>query len=222
MSSAEFILPSSAESKGGKLISNVSLVSPFILNLSTEELRGVEVVNNTPILTDIMTLNNNRLPLKSLKSELKNLNYIQRMRQLNSYTGGAGLTLSSISFVLVLITLVIIFCFCRVSKAQDKDNSNNSTPLAERPKSTFGFQLNNIWPVKSNDNVTDNQSTPLTQDTQIEQLGQTTSREEITQHLISAPTIRPRTNTVPCVNVHSTDRHTKTCSEQYGEPTPLT
>ena len=115
ISGKEFILPTDAEPSGHAIILNTTLVSPFDISLSENELEKIALMEKSDILTNIMTLNNDRLPLKSLKSEVKNLAYIKKMRQINSVT---GLALSTLSFIGVIFLIVTIIVFCKAASQQ--------------------------------------------------------------------------------------------------------
>ena len=120
ISGNKFTLPSSAESAGPPITVNFSIVSPFAVDLSESEIEKLRVLNSSEILTNIMVLNGNKLPLKSLKSEIKNLAYIKKMRQINSITGNAGLAFSILSFIGVIFIFIIIAVFCKVAHANKK------------------------------------------------------------------------------------------------------
>ena len=118
ISGKEFILPSEAEPTGDPISFKAGLVAPFMVRLSEGELEKIELMESSDILTNIMTLNNDKLPLKSLKNEVRQLAYIKKMRQINSITANTGIALSTLSFIGVIFIIVIIVCFVRVASKQ--------------------------------------------------------------------------------------------------------
>ena len=100
ITSNQFILPSSAEAKGSKLVKNISLVHPFDLHLNIDETSALALLNSTPILSEIMTLASDRLPVRSLRSEIGNLQYIKKMRTLNTISSHTGLSLSVVALLM--------------------------------------------------------------------------------------------------------------------------
>ena len=152
ISAKDFILPSEARPTGNALSFNASLVAPFSVSLSEGELEKIALMNDSEILTNIMSLNDDKLPLKSLKSEVKNLAYIKKMRQINSVTSTAGIALSSLAFIGVILLIIVLFCFCRV--ATDVKHSDKMAQLiqAAQGKESTVTHVANQRPI-SNDNI---------------------------------------------------------------------
>ena len=121
VSASEFILPSSAEVKGSRIIKNMSLVHPFELRLNIDEEEALKLLNDTPILREIMSIAQDKLPLKSLKSEIGNIQHIQKMRSLNTISSHTGLTLS---IVALLMTTVLCVGAALVLKYANNENAN--------------------------------------------------------------------------------------------------
>ena len=203
-----FILPSSGDIRGDTIVRNVSLVVPFILNLTNTELESIDLLNSSSIFDDIMSLTNNKLSLKSLRGEIKNLKYIKQMRQINSITGNTGLSLSIISFIAIIVIIVIIMAFCRVSKEDEQETSEEVG--RPRPKSHIKFQFRNKF-FERNDSSRQAQSMPLTETTQLtdepeEQTPQGTSPQSPS---VYRPHAQPRST------VHDATRHTSHLSETF-------
>ena len=66
ISDHKFLIPSEASPSGTQINFNAALVAPFKIGLSEDELEKFELVKDSEILKNIMLLNNNHLPLKSL------------------------------------------------------------------------------------------------------------------------------------------------------------
>ena len=120
LSGKKFILPSEAQPRGQTIEFRASLVSPFKVSLTNDEINKIDIVENSEILSNIMVLNNNKLPLSSLKSEVKNLAYIKKMREINSITANTGMALSSISFIGVILIIVFLICLYIVARDRKK------------------------------------------------------------------------------------------------------
>ena len=120
ISAKDFILPSEAQPTGQALKFQASLLAPFTVSLTFDEIDKIQLMNSSDLLTNIMVLNNDVLPLKSLKNEVKNLAFIKKMRQINSITANTGIALSSLSFIGVLLIFIGIGCFYIV--ARDRKN----------------------------------------------------------------------------------------------------
>ena len=115
--SREFLIPASAKIlKEEKLEIKVPIMQ-FKLNWTVEELEAIETMNSTPILKDVLLGVNNKLPLKSLKSDLKNLEQIQKWRKFNTVGGITSLTMS---MMVVLISVILISLYCYYSRSLNR------------------------------------------------------------------------------------------------------
>ena len=215
ITSRQFLLPGSADTGGEIRIYNVSTVEPFHLNLSNSEIESVNLLNSSAIFDDVMSLAHNKLSLKSLQGEMKNLKYVKKMRQINSITGNAGLSLAVISFISVIIIFVIIITFCKVAEKEEGENTEGEI----RPKSNYKVTFNNIFEKKGPVSA---QTSPLVQHVQ-------NDHEEIV--LPSTPqspsVFRPEPRLRTLVNdefitharnkdrVHDANKHQSSISETY-------
>ena len=120
ISAKDFILPSEAQPTGKALQFQASLVAPFKVSLTDDEVKKIDIMGSSDLLTNIMVLNEDKLPLDSLKSEVKNLAYIKKMRQINSITANAGMALSTISFIGVVLIIMTMICFYIVARDNKK------------------------------------------------------------------------------------------------------
>ena len=115
LSSEFYMIPSSAEHHGLNRTRKVDMVSPFKLNLTDVELSSVTLLNKTKLYEDLMNLNNNKLPIRSLRNELKNLEKINKIRAVNTYVSTTGTTLGSISIIFIIILVVLIALYMKRS-----------------------------------------------------------------------------------------------------------
>ena len=123
-------MPSSAETTSSTIISkNFKTVAPFSLNLSMDEVAGLKLFNNTPLLHDIMSLAHDQLPLKALNSEISNLEYVKSMRQLNTISSHTGLTLSIVTLIILILVVRVMASFARATQEQEQVIDNNA-PVA--------------------------------------------------------------------------------------------
>ena len=211
ISGKDFSLPSSAITHSETLHVNISLVTPFSLNLTFEELDDVAMLNSSEILTDVMKLTN-KLPLNSLKTELRNLAHIQKMRRLNTVAGGAGLSLSIISFIMGLIITIVLILFCKVGKEKmdeieaDKNNSNN-TNQQPRPRSdlsvTFSRGTETTASGMSDAQVDETGTVPMISADRISLIPRSPTA--------SRPEVQPRTRLI-----NLADRHTCQITDSQG------
>ena len=216
VSGSQFLLPSSAEPMGDSLSVNISLVTPFNIVLNDKELEKVALMNESAILTNIMTLNQNKMPLKALKNEVKDLKYIHKMRKINSITGNAGLALSSISFIGVVALIVIVLTFCRVA-------------LNERQRKTIRNVIT-FSPGQNNDqqeimHLNDPVTAEITSGTMLYERD-TTDQLELTP-IAACRTYFPQSPTLIRTNtgnrqINPTDRFTQTLSQQSDQIGELT
>ena len=72
-----------------------------------------------------------------MKTELRNLAHIKKMRQINTYAGSAGLTLGSISFIMVIFITIVLIIFCKVAKDKHDAQNNINNLNTPRPLSNF-------------------------------------------------------------------------------------
>ena len=63
LTSSTFVLPSGAKITGTPIVTNLSIITPFVLNLTVGEQEGIKILNNTPLLLEVMHIANDRLPL---------------------------------------------------------------------------------------------------------------------------------------------------------------
>ena len=220
------MLPSSAVAHSEPLKLDISLVTPFSLNLTFDEKNDVKLVNTSKLLSAVMTLTSN-MPLKSLRTELRDLAHIQQMRKINTYAGGAGLTLSTLSFIMILIISIIIICFFRVARERNQilepnvNSHNNDHELVNRPRSTFNVAFDNI--IRSNRGP----SATIQRNIQTESLTSNIAETntELTQPdnsplLSDGNSFFPRspvvTDNLHGPRVHMTDRHTCTLSDSHN------
>ena len=197
-----FILPGSADTGGEAMILNISLVEPFKLNLTKSELTSVNLLNSSVIFEDVMSFAHNRLSLKSLQGEMKNLKYVKKMRQLNSITGNAGLSLAVISFISVIVIFVIIATFCRV--AEEKGNGEPDTDTVGK---NYTVTIGNVFTKKEQGRP---QSMPLVQNVQNDQ-------DEINSPgTPQSPSIfRPQPMPHPRALIHDSKKHQSTISDSF-------
>ena len=132
VSSNGFILPSSAEAKGSIITRNISLVAPFKVNLHKEELESLKMLNETPILRDVMELTNNQLPLASLKGVISKLGYIKRMCNVNTISAHTGLTLATIALIISIVLIIGAGCVCRITTLEREEIEGNTPDAAGR------------------------------------------------------------------------------------------
>ena len=133
IASEQFILPASAEARGSVIRKNISLVYPFELELKLDEIESLKILNETPILTEIMTLAHDKLPLKSLRSEIGNLKHIQKMREINTISSHTGLTLAIISVIMSSVLAIGAILVCKYAN-QENDEVEQATPSQVRYK----------------------------------------------------------------------------------------
>ena len=212
ISGSEFTLPSSAISHSEPMHVNISLVTPFSLNLTYDELEDVSTLNNSELLTDVMKLTN-QMPLTSLRTELRNLAYIQKMRKLNTISGSAGLSLSILSFIMVLAITVILVVFCKVARERHQQHlaheilRNDLDPTHIRPRSTFSVAMQNLQGLNE-------PQVNIRRDTMTSNVPEIRSEPEAIALVPRSPTIhRP---TVSPRSIQFTDRHTCTLSDSQA------
>ena len=138
----------------------------------------------------------------SLKSEVKNLAYIKKMRQINSVTGNTGLALSTLSFIGVIFLIVTILVFCKAASQQK--NKEKIVQYFNQPKEESVLL--------SEEDTIASEVTQARQSDQLE-LSELT-QEDIQRKLIAtqSPTLL-RTKGGP-VRLMAADRLTKTISHQ--------
>ena len=134
VTSKYFIIPSSVSTRGMDLIVNMSLVRPFELKLTKIEWNNIKLLNNSKISEQLIAINNDRLPLKGLKSKIDQLKYLEAVRKMNLVTSSSGVTIGSISFVLIIILFVIMYLFIKTARdnKQDDDGGNRQENLLNR------------------------------------------------------------------------------------------
>ena len=149
-----------------------------------------------------------RMPVKSLRTELRNLAYIQKMRKLNTISGGAGLTLSAISFIMVIFVIITLVVFCKVAKKKDNENPAEDQTPTYRALTRFSQALNTLT---RNDNPHEQLQRASLAETVASSIS--AAQQELNQS--QAEQLIPRSSTIrkPSIaprNVNLTEKHTST------------
>ena len=119
ISAKDFILPASAHIESDTPITVEGNIQPFHLNWTEEELTAIDTMGDVPLLKDVLITVGDKMPLAALKSDLKNLQDIKRLRHIYTITSSTSLSLSSISFLasIFLVILVILYFWCSRKKS---------------------------------------------------------------------------------------------------------
>ena len=152
------------------------------------------------------------MPLRSLRTELKNLAHIKRMRQLNTISSSTGLTVSVLSFLMVLIVTFVLIIFCKNVKRQAQNNEVDQNLDTGLPLRNLNRPFSAWWGGHQEDRVeirTDVERNTLTSDINVNDNPSGERAALVSDSLvprsptITRPSIHPR-------QIYNTDRHTCT------------
>ena len=121
-SSQYFIIPSSVNTHGKNIVTNISIVSPFKLRLTNVEWEDITLLNNSKIGLELIKINNDKLPLKGLKDKISQLKYLKSQQKISMVTSNSGLTIGIICLILIAIIFVVIYLFIRTARNQINNN----------------------------------------------------------------------------------------------------
>ena len=154
LTSKYFIIPSSLETHGQNIEKKFGLIHKFNLTLSDVEIKSVATLNATPLLSDLMAVSNNKLDTTRVNSEISRLDYINKIRETNKYTGSFGTAIGSISFIIIAILIGLMCCFWKVSVKETKiDTKKNRMSCTLSYKSRKNNKNNRLGPVELAENV---------------------------------------------------------------------
>ena len=113
ISSTQFVLPAMVDIFGPP-VNHTNKIIPFQLSLDMPETQAIQLLDNEPILTDLLEAVGGSLPLKALQSELGKLPDIRKVRQINTYTSTSSLIVGVVCLILILVALALAYYVFRV------------------------------------------------------------------------------------------------------------
>ena len=113
ISSTQFVLPAMVDVFGPPM-NHTNEIIPFQLSLEIPETQAIKLLDNEPILTDLLEAVGGSLPLKALQSELGKLPDIRKVRQINTYTSTSSLIVGVVCLILILLALALAYYVFRV------------------------------------------------------------------------------------------------------------
>ena len=113
ISSTQFVLPAMVDVFGPPM-NHTNEIIPFQLSLEIPETQAIKLLDNEPILTDLLEAVGGSLPLKALQSELGKLPDIRKVRQINTYTSTSSLIVGVVCLIMILLALALAYYVFRV------------------------------------------------------------------------------------------------------------